>query len=556
MNGTRPSRSGPADRTPSGRADVCIVGAGPAGALVAARLAGAGHDVIVLEAGPRFDDESREKRMERSIRPAHDGSSVWEMGGDRDAFSTTGELFYPLNQARVKGVGGSTLHWQGMVMRLHESDFAGRAGNDDLTEWPLAYGDLRPYYAEAETELGVAGADDNPFGPPRQDAFPMAPFAPSYSDSLFAGACERLAVATHSVPNARNSEPYDGRGPCVGYGTCQPVCPSGAKYSADVHVRRAEDEGARVLDCVPVQRLVTGDGGDRVDAAVYATPDGETHRQAARQFVLAAGGVEIPRLLLLSRNRDHPRGLANSSGLVGHYFMEHLFAGVGGRLDRRTRQNHVGFITTETHQFYDDPGQAVTDADGTVVVPASDERLAPVKLEFFNYAGPSPVELALESDEWGDPLLDSLRDAYGHSVAMGGIVGQEPRPENRVALDESTVDDHGNPVPDIQWSLGDRTRRSLSRANDIQHAVLDELGAEVAWTVGPGDTGPAYHHMGTTRMGRDPSESVVNPRLRTHDLPNLTVASSSVFVTAGAMNPTLTIAALALKAAEHVDEDL
>ncbi len=543
------------DRTPSPRGDVCVVGAGPAGALVASRLAAAGHDVVVLEAGPRFEDDDREGRMEQSIRPAHEGS-VWGMGGERDAFSATGERFYPLNNARVKGVGGTTLHWQGMVMRLHESDFEGRAGSDDLPAWPLDYRDLQSYYTAAERELGVAGADDNPFAPPREEPFPMAAFPPSYSDSLFAEACERLGIATHSVPNARNSEPYDGRGPCVGYGTCQPVCPSGAKYSADVHVRKAEEHGARVLTRAPVQRLVTGDDGARVEAAVYATPDGETHRQEARQFVLAAGGVEIPRLLLLSRSESHPDGLANSSGLVGRYFMEHLFAGAGGTLDCRTRQNHIGFITSETHQFYDDPGEAVTDAAGNVVVPASEERLAPMKLEFFNYAGPSPVELALGGDEWGDALLDSLREAYGHSIAIGGLVGQRPRPENRVTLDTSRTDDHGNPVPDIRWSLGDRTRRTLARANDVQQVILDELGADIGWSVGPEDTGPAFHHMGTTRMGRDPEESVVDPRLRTHDVANLSVASSSVFVTAGAMNPTLTIAALALKAADHVEEDL
>jgi choline dehydrogenase-like flavoprotein len=544
------------DRTPSPRVDVCIVGAGPAGALVAARLAGAGHDVVVLEAGPSFDRERRTERMERAIRPAHDALSVWGMGGERDAFSTTGDLFYPLNRARVKGVGGTTLHWQGMVMRLHESDFAGEAGTGGDPAWPLSYDDLRPYYAAAETELGVAGADDNPFAPPREKPHPMPAFPPSYSDSLFADACEELGLTTHSVPNARNSEAYDGRGPCVGYGTCKPVCPSGAKYSADVHVREAAGAGARILDRVPVRRLRTDGSGERVTAAEYVTPDGETHRQAARQFVLAAGGVEVPRLLLLSRDDAHPDGLANSSGLVGRYFTEHLFAGAGGLLSRETRQNHVGFITSECHQFYDDPGQAVEDRAGNVVVPASDEDLAPMKLEFLNYAGPSPVEIALGSDRWGDELLDDLRDAYGHNIAMGGLVAQEPNRENRIALDPSTTDDHGDPVPDVRWSIGERTRRTLARANEIQHAVLDELGVDVGWTVGPDNTGPAYHHMGTTRMGTDPAESVVDTRLRTHDVGNLTVASSSVFVSPGAMNPTLTIAAIALKAADHVAADL
>jgi choline dehydrogenase-like flavoprotein len=438
-----------------------------------------------------------------------------------------------------------------MVMRLHESDFAGENGPGPA--WPIDYDDLRPYYAEAERKLGVAGADDNPFAPPREEPFPMPAFRPSYSDSLFAEACERLGVTTHSVPNARNSEAYDGRSACVGYGTCQPVCPSGAKYSADHHVRKAEEAGARVVDRAPVQHLETD--GERVTGARYATPERE-YEQRARQFVLAAGGIETPRLLLLSRSREHPDGLANSSGLVGHYFMDHLFAGAGGTLDRRTRQNHVGFLTSGSHQFYDHPGQPV-ERDGEPLVPGVDDGdLQPIKLEFLNYAGPSPVEMALGSETWGDDLLADLREGYGHSIAMGGLVGQPPRKENRVTLDTSTTDDHGNPVPDIRWSWGPRLERTLRRTNAIQRAVLSELGADLAWTVGPADTGPAYHHMGTTRMGSDPAESVVNPRLRTHDLPNLTVASSSVFPTAGSMNPTLTIAALALKAADHLEADL
>jgi len=543
------------DRSPSDRVDVCVVGAGPAGALVASTLAGKGRDVVVLEAGPRFDGDDRTQRMERAIRPGID-RDVWDMGGPRDAYESSGERHYPLNVARVKGVGGSTLHWQGMVMRLHESDFECTAGTGEDPAWPIDYDDVRPYYAAVERAVGVAGSDDNPFAPPREEPFPMPAFPPSYSDSLFAPACEELGIAMHSVPNARNSEPYDGRSECVGYGTCQPVCPSGAKYSADVHVERAEQRGVRVLTRAPVQRLATTDGGTSVEAAIYATPDGETYEQRARQFVLAAGGVEIPRLLLLSADDDHPDGLANSSGLVGRYFMDHLFAGVGGTLGEETRQNHIGFLTSETHQFYDDPGQPVTDGDGSELVPATDESLAPMKLEFFNYAGPSPVELALSGDSWGDELLGELRSAYGHSIAMGGIVAQRPDPENRVTLDPGRTDDHGNPVPDIDWSLDERTRRTIERANEIQRAVLTELGADVDWTIGPDDTGPAYHHMGTTRMGTDPEESVVGPRLRTHDVSNLTIASSSVFPAGGAMNPTLTIGALALKAADHVDADL
>ena len=528
------------DRSPRPRADVCVVGAGPAGALVAARLAERGADVVVLEAGPRFDTDRRLERMERSIRPAHDPKTVWDMGGERDAYTSSGDRRYPLNRSRVKGVGGTTLHWQGMVMRLPAADFAVRSRRGVAADWPIDYADLQPYYAEAERELGVAGAADNPFGPPREEPFPLPAFPPSYSDTLFADACESLGIATHSAPNARNSEPHDGAGACVGYGTCQPVCPSGAKYDATRHVRAAEAAGAHVIDRAPVHRLVHDDSGNRVDEAVYVTPDGGTHAQRARHFVLAAGGVEIPRLLLLSRSSTYPDGLANSSGVVGRYFFDHLFAGAGGRLDEPTRQNHVGFNTTESHQFAvpDEPG-----VDG-------------IKLEFFNYAGPSPVEIALGGDEWGDDLLASLREGYGTSIAVGGLVEQLPRRENRVTLDPSRTDDHGNPVPDIRWSIGERERATIERATTIQRRILTELGAAITWSTTPAETGPAFHHMGTTRMGTDPAASVVDPRLRTHDLANLTVASSSVFVTGGAMNPTLTIAALALRAADAIEADL
>jgi choline dehydrogenase-like flavoprotein len=146
---------------------VCVVGAGPAGAIVAARLAEAGHDVVVLEAGPRFDEESRREKLDSHLRPGEE--NPWGMGGQRDAYTNEGDRDYPLNAARVKGVGGSTLHWQGMVMRLHERDFEMQTRHGVGTDWPIDYDELRPYYAAAERELSVAGADDNPYAPPRED---------------------------------------------------------------------------------------------------------------------------------------------------------------------------------------------------------------------------------------------------------------------------------------------------------------------------------------------------------------------------------------------------
>jgi choline dehydrogenase-like flavoprotein len=511
------------------------VGSGPAGALVAHRLADRGHDVVVFEAGRRLDDEDRRDRMEAHLRPG--GGPPWPRDPERDAY-TTGGRGYPLAAARVKGVGGSTLHWHGMVMRHHERDFEMATRHGVAVDWPIDYADLRPHYAAAEEALGVAGADDNPYAPPREEPFPLPAFPPSYSDSLFAEACESLGLDLHSVPNARLSEPRDGDPACVGYGTCKPVCPSGAKYTAERTVAAAEAAGARVIDRAHVRRIEHDRTGDRATGVVYTTPD-DRHRQAARHVVLAAGGVENPRLLLLSRSLRHPDGLANASGAVGRYFHDHLFAGVGGRIDRPTRQHHVGFLTSESHALYDD-----------------EDPVNGLKLEFLNYAGPTPVGAALTDGEWGDDLLERVRDAYGTHLAVGALVEQFPRAENQVTLDPNRTDDDGDPVPRVEWTLDDRTRAAVAHANDIQRRILAELDADVEWTVGPENTGPAFHHMGTTRMGTDPEASVVDPDCRTHDLDNLWIAGSSVFPTGGAMNPTLTIAALALRLADRLDAAL
>jgi len=540
------------DRTPGERVDVCVVGSGPAGALLASELARAGRDVVVLEAGPRFsgDRRDRERRLERHLRPG-DPRSPWDdSDGDGDARAHTGP--YPLSATRVKGVGGTSLHWQGIAPRLRESDFRVASTYGYGRDWPVAYEDLRPYYARAERALGVAGADDSPFGPPREEPYPLPAFPPSYSDSLLAPACRELGIATHSIPNARTSEPYRDRPACEGYGTCRPVCPSGAKYTAERHVEAAEDAGARVIDRAPVHRLVHDD--NRVTAAEYATPDGATHRQEARAVVVAAGGVETPRLLLLSRSPTHPDGLANSSGLVGRRFTDHVGFLVLGRLGEPTRQNHVGFPTSGTHQFYDDPAEraAAATADLDVDVPGRAERGA-VQVEFSNYAGPSPVGLALESDSWGDDLLGEIREEYGDWLAVRGLVEVTPREGNRVVLDPDRTDDRGDPVPRVSFEPGERARRGVETATRIGRAVLEAAGAEVVFALSPDETGPAAHHTGTTPMGDDPAESVVDPGLRTHDHPNLWLVGSGAFPTAGAVNPTLTIAALSLRAAEDVD---
>jgi choline dehydrogenase-like flavoprotein len=156
----------------------------------------------------------------------------------------------------------------------------------------------------------------------------------------------------------------------------------------------------------------------------------------------------------------------------------------------------------------------------------------------------------------GDDLDLPTTAGPPYPLSIRGAGEMLPRSDNRVTLDTSKTDNHGRPVPSINLSDGAHARETMEHCEAVQKSILTELGAEITGVRTLSERSMSTHHMGTTRMGTHPGESVVNEECRTHDLANLWIASSSVFTTAGANNPTLTIAALALKTADHIDEKL
>ena len=242
-------------------AEVCIVGAGAAGGILALELARRGVRVVVLESGPRHDFARRAEYVRRYLR--HE--NPWRTPlPDLDRHTVGGPAPYRLDGKRVRGVGGSTLHWEGYALRLHASDFRLRSLYGIADDWPISYQDLEPYYATAEQALGVAGAADEPWASPRSTPFPLPPFPFSHSDGLFAPACRHLGVAFHHLPQARNSLAYGGRPQCRACSTCH-VCPTGAKASIDLtHIPEAEATGnARIITEATVLRLETSTAPER-----------------------------------------------------------------------------------------------------------------------------------------------------------------------------------------------------------------------------------------------------------------------------------------------------
>jgi choline dehydrogenase-like flavoprotein len=512
-------------------ADVVIVGAGAAGGILAYELGAKGVRVAVLESGPRHDFAQRGSYVKRYLRHEDPWRSRLE-GHDRH--TVVGRSGYTLDGRRVRGLGGSTLHWEGYAMRFHESDFRMRSLHGVGDDWPIDYADLEPYYTRAENAFGVAGSDDDFFASPRSAPFPLPAFAYSHSDKLFAPACKRLGIAMQHLPQARNSVAYGGRAACRGCSTCH-VCPSGAKASIDLtHIPFAERTGnVRIATEATVLRLEPDPTG-RIARVVYALPDRIEQRMSGRVFVLAAGAVENARLLLNSKSREFPQGVANRSGAVGKYFLAHAGADISGRMPERVYPFRIGFSTAMSRQFAIGSGRS---------------HSAAFFLEFRNSAGPTPEAIAVASGLTADALRKHVGEQFGHWLAIR--VQSEPLadPANAITLAPKLADYFGSPAPSITHRIGGYEKRGIDEGTRVARAILVELGAKEIRVSGPGVTA---HQMGTHRMGTDPATSVVDPNLRAHDIANLYLVGAGAFVTASASPPTLTIAALAIRAAEHI----
>jgi glucose dehydrogenase len=511
--------------------DLCIVGSGVAGSLIAYEAARAGKSVVILETGKRYNslDPELYERVRLQLYPWQ-----WEEEG-RDAYEVDTTMRLRLNGGRVKAVGGTTLHWNAYTPRWQPHDFEMKSRYGIARDWPLSYDELEPYYVKAERELGVAGGNA-PGMPPRSAPYALPPHPYSYSDKeIFFPAFAKAGLTLGHNPMAVASQPYDGRAQCAGYSTCAPMCGSGAKYTGMVHVRKAEATGkAEVRSQCHVRRIKLANAR-RVGYVEYVDREGVGSRVEARAFVIAAGGIENPRLLLLSAaDGPHSQGLANESGLVGRTLMFHTAAGVRATMKERVGGHRIGFGTAicwDHHQHRNLP-----EIGNMILFPA-------------DLQGPMPSAIARESGLSGKALKEHVRKAYGSNVKIIAEGEMLPNPANGITLSSKIRDRFGDPVPRIAMAMGEFENRTMQRGVEIGRRIMEIAGAIRIWT----DTNPlGGHYMGSTCMGSDHRASVCDKYGRCHGLDNLYLAGSSIFATSSASHPTLTIAALALHQAGHI----
>ena len=512
--------------------DVLIIGAGASGAALAWTLAETRMRIVCLEQGDWLnpteypsagkDWESRQY-SDFSISPNQRKRITDYPVNDQDS---------PISVANFNGVGGSTILYAGHYPRFHPSDFRVKTLDGVADDWPLDYTDLEPYYAENDKMVGVSGLAGDPAYPPKPAVMPPLPLGKS-GQVLGKGF---NAMGWHWWPSdsAIASTTYDGRDKCVNLGACTIGCAQGAKASSDItywpHAIRA---GAEVRTRCRV-REISVNKNDMASGVIYYDVDGNERFQAAEVVVLACNGVGTPRILLNSVSNRFPNGLANRNGLVGKNLMFHPYASIQGIFDQPLDGYMGPGNCIWSQQFYE------TDRSRDFV-------------RGFTYEitrGRGPVATALTGMfsgriPWGEEHHQKYRELFNQITGMVAICEDLPEPHNTVSLDPELKDSDGIPAPKITYKLSDNSRRMLDYAVDRGTEILEAAGATDVMTEAPIAVG-GWHLMGTTRMGVDPENSVVNEWGRSHDVRNLFVVDGSIFVTSAGVNPTRTIQALSL----------
>jgi len=515
---------------------VCVIGGGAVGCVLSLRLARKGIRVIVLESGPRYTANDKQALFQDIVEGKSFGNAYRLKEKRVEMYRNNGTVAMPLDFERVRALGGTTLFWLGNSPRMLKADFKMRSTFGLADDWPITYDDLEPYYGQAEREIGIAGTGDNPFAEHRTTPYPMPPIPFSYADKILKETTDKLGIEFHHTPQARNSIPYGGRSQCLACAKCT-YCPINARATFDLtHGLPAEQTGlVRFVTNATTLRLELNEWG-KVSRAIYAGLDHVERAQEADLFVVCCGGIETPRLLLLSKSKLFPDGLANRSGLVGKYLMNHPISQLSGRVDEDLYPFRVAFESTESFQFY---ATKTRDQMGAFLM----------NMNNADGVGGTPAEIVLDSGLWGDEALAQMKRKFGHTFSISAGVEQLPDEQNTVTLDPELKDYFGLPIPLVTYGFDEYTTRTLERAVETERYIMEAAGAKEFET--PNRWWPG-HHMGTTRMGMDPEKSVVNPFLRAHDVPNLYLISTSCYVTGAVANPTLTLAALTLRTADHI----
>ncbi len=523
--------------------DVLIVGAGASGAALAWSLSETRMNVLCFEQGEWMDPARYPgMRLDWEASQLGDFALSPNTRGRREDYPIN-DGGSPIAVSNFNAVGGSTILYAAHFPRFHPSDFRVKSLDGIADDWPISYEQLAPYYDVNARMMGVSGLAGDPAYPAKE--VPLPPVALGKLGETLAAGFNRLGWHWWPSDSAITTREYQGRAPCINAGTCLLGCAQGAKGSTDItYWPEAIRRGVTLRTHCRVREITVGADG-MADGVIYYDADGVERAQKAHVVVVACNGIGTPRLLLNSKSKHFPDGLANRSGLVGRNLMFHPYAMVTGVFDEPLEgyKGPTGCCIM-SQEFYE------TDAARGFVRGYSFEILR----------GFGPVSTALLGLQWGRVPWGAdhhqgFAELFDRMAGMVVISEDLPDPENRVTLDPQLTDGNGIPAPKITYRLSENSRCMLDHAVARGKEVLEAAGARHTIAEAPLPFA-GWHLMGTARMGTDPETSVVNEWGRCHDVRNLFIIDGSLFVTAAGVNPTNTIQALALYVGDTMKRNL
>ncbi len=529
--------------------EVIVVGSGAAGGMAAWNLTRQGVNVLLLDAGEKFNRAKYWSHMrpwewrQREARGQH----------PPEFYLSTREQPYetppgkPFELTRVWGRGGKTNVWGRVSLRYSDLNLTEPARDGWEIPWPIRYADIAPYYDRVEQLIGVNGGDDDePWLPGSR--FHQPPPNPRCGEYLLRRAAHSAGIKIVAGRRAVVTRALNGHPPCHYCGACGRGCDIAAFFnSSDYLLEPAFGTGRlTIADNAVAGRILVDEDGLASGVQYFDRRTAEEHKVYAKRVVVAASCIDSTRLLLNSKSPRYPNGIGNGSDVIGRYLSEQIRFHMYGFLPElmgAPTQNDDGISGEHIYMpRFDLPGGVKKD------------YLRGFGMQFWGIGAQGGAGFGKQLPGFGVDLKQAIKRRYPALVALHPYGEVLPRRENRVMVEGTPRDRYGLPLVRIDYAIGENERKMADQMYSTCEEILHAAKAEVApYTRGSLDVnGGAIHEHGTCRMGDDPKRSALNGFCQSHEVKNLFVVDGSAFSTATEKNPTLTILALCWRATDYM----